>query len=143
MAVVIQASSLQCLRLDLHPEAQVTAQLNSQDTTLPTSHWEPQEARDTQLLLPSWPTHQLPQETQTPHQHISALADLDKQACCRHTACGVSGRGQQGSEGVRPGQGCGPVTDGHSRPAPPSVSTSPKLSLKGPSCSGSTCPGKS
>lgn len=66
MAVVIQASSLQCLRLDLHTEAQVTAQLNSQDPTLPTTRWAPQEAGDTQVLLPSWPTHQLPQETQTP-----------------------------------------------------------------------------
>ena len=47
MAVVIQASSLQCLRLDLHTEAQVTAQLNSQDPTLPTTRWAPQEAGDT------------------------------------------------------------------------------------------------
>lgn len=143
MAVVIQASSLQCLRLDLHTEAQVTAQLNSQDPTLPTTRWAPQEAGDTPgaaALLADTPAS--PRNSDT-CQNISALGDSDKQARCGHTACGVSGGGRQGSEGVRPGQGCGPVTDGRSRPAPPSVRTSPKLFLKGPSCSGSACPGKS
>ena len=120
MAVVIQASSLQCLRLDLHPEAQVTAQLNSQDTTLLPSCWEPQEAGDTQLLLPSWPIHQLPKKLRPlinasqPWQTWTSKLVADTQ----HVEC--QGEASKAQRELGPGKGVVPsLMDTADQPHPP------------------------